>query len=173
MSNRIISQILTFLAYLVFHIFVGRKLVFGQWVFSYIYVGFLLTLSPSISKSQLLLVGFLVGIIIDLFEYSPGIHASACVLLAFIRPYLVSLLAARNNMEEDELREISIRAVSLSSFVLYAFFLIVLHHWVVFSLEAWTSKLLWLSLQKTFFSSIFTLVAVILIQYLFFTSQKR
>ena len=173
MSSNIISQFLTFLGYLAFHIFIARKLVFGQWVFSYVYVGFLLTLSPSISKSRFLLLGFIVGLIIDLFEYSPGIHASACVLLAFVRPYLVSLLAARNNIDEDEIREISIRQISFSSFFVYAFLLIVLHHLTVFFLEAWTSKLLWLSLQKTFFSSIFTLVSVILIQYLFFTSRKR
>ena len=173
MNNKIISQFLAFLGYLAFHIFVARKLVFGQWVFSYVYVGFLLTLSPSISKSRLLIVAFLVGLIIDLFEYSPGIHASACVLIAFVRPYLVSLLAAQNNIDEDEIREISIREMSISGFIIYSFLLIVLHHLAVFFLEAWTSKLLWLSLQKTFFSSIFTLVSVLLVQYLFFTSQKR
>lgn len=173
MSSNIISEFLAFLGYLAFHIFIARKLVFGPWVFSYVYVGFLLTLSPGISKSRLLLVAFLVGLVIDLFEYSPGIHASACVLLAFVRPYLVSLLAARNNIDEDEIREISIKEMSFSSFFIYAFLLIVLHHLAVFFLEAWASKLIWLSLQKTFFSSIFTLVSVVLIQYLFFTSRKR
>jgi hypothetical protein len=173
MNSNNVYQFFIFLAYLAFHIFLGRNLVFGQWVFSYVYIGFLLTLSPNISKSRFLLIGFLVGIIIDVFEYSPGIHASACVLLAFFRPYLLSLLAARSNIDEDEIREISIREMSLSNFLIYAFVLIFLHHLVVFFLEAWTSKLLWLSLQKTFFSSIFTLVLVVLIQYLFFTNRKR
>jgi len=173
MNSNIVLQFLAFLGYLAFHIFVARKLVFGQWVFSYVYVGFLLTLSPSISKSRLLIVAFFVGLMIDLFEYSPGIHASACVLLAFVRPYLVSLLAARNNIDEDEIREISIREMSFSVFSGYSFLLILLHHLAVFLLEAWTSKLLWLSLQKTFFSSIFTFISVILIQYLFFTSRRR
>ena len=173
MSSSIITQFLVFLAYLAFHIFVARKLVFGQWVFSYVYVGFLLTFSPNISKSRFLLLGFFVGLLVDLFEYSPGIHASACLFLAFVRPYLISLLAARNNIDEDEIREISIREMSFFSFAIYAFLLIFLHHLLVFFLEAWTSKLLWLSLQKTFFSSIFTMLSVVLIQYLFFTSRKR
>jgi len=173
MSSKIITQLLTFFGYLAFHIFVARKLVFGQWVFGYVYVGFLLTFRPNNSKSHFLLFGFVIGLIVDLFEYSPGIHASACLFLAFVRPYLLSLLAAINNINEDEIREISIREMSFVSFAIYAFSLIFLHHLLVFFLEAWTSKLLWLSLQKTFFSSIFTLVSVILIQYLFFTNRKR
>ncbi|GAB4128758.1 MAG: hypothetical protein OHK0045_20710 [Raineya sp.] len=173
MSINILSQFLSFLAYLAFHIFIGRKLLLGQWVFSYVYIGFLLTFPPHISKSRFLFLGFAVGLLIDLFEYSPGIHAFACVFLAFVRPYLLSLLAARNNIDEEELREISIREMSLLSFIFYAFTLIFLHHLLVFFLEAWTSKLIGLSLQKTIFSSIFTLVLVILIQYLFFTSRKR
>jgi hypothetical protein len=173
MNSRVVSQILAFLGYLLFHIFVARKLVFGPLIFSYLYVGFLISLSPTISKSRLLLIGFFIGITIDLFEYSPGIHASACVLLAFIRPYLVSLLAARSNMDEDEIREISIREISLPWFLTYAGILIFIHHLAVFFLEAWTGKLVWLSLQKAFLSTIFTLVLLIIVQYLFFTSRKK
>lgn len=173
MSSNLISQFLVFLGYLAFHIFVARKLVFGQWVFSYVYVGFLLTLSPNISKSRFLLLAFLVGLTIDMFEYSPGVHASACVLLAFVRSYLVRVLAAQSNINEDEIREISIKEIGFSSFFIYAFLLVLLHHLAVFFLEAWTSKLLWLSLQKTLFSSIFTVILVILLQYIFFNASKR
>jgi hypothetical protein len=173
MNSRVVSQILAFAGYVLFHIFIGRKLTFGAWFYNYLYVGFLLSLSPHISKSKLLIVGFLTGITIDLFEYSMGIHASACVLLAFIRPYLVSLLAARSNIDEEEIREITIREISLFWFVTYAGILIFIHHAMVFFLEAWTSKLIWLVLQKTFFSTLFTLFLVVVVQYLFFTSRRK
>jgi len=173
MNSRVISQVLAFLGYVLFHIFVARELVFGHLVFSYLYVGFLISLSPTITKSRLLLVGFLMGITIDLFEYSPGIHASACVLLAFLRPYLVSLLAARSNVDEDEIREISIREISLPWLLIYSAILIFIHHLTVFLLEAWTGKLIWLSLQKAFLSTIFTLILFMIVQYLFFTSRRK
>ncbi len=172
MNKNLINSIVAFVGYFLFHVFVARKMYLGGVAFNYVYVGYLLTLNPSITKSQSLLVAFSMGLLIDWFEYSPGIHASACVFLAFIRPYLIGLLAARTRIDVEEIREISIREIDFVNFVLYANLLILFHHFIVFSLEAWTSKLLWLTLQKTFFSTIFTLISVILVQYLFFSSKR-
>ncbi len=172
MNRSLINSIVAFVAYFLFHVFVARKMYLGSLAFNYVYVGYLLTLAPSVPKSQSLLIAFAMGLLIDLFEYSPGVHASACVFLAFLRPYLISLLAARIRVEAEEIREISIREIDFLNFVLYASLLILFHHFTVFALEAWTSKLLWLTLQKTFFSSIFTLISVLLVQYLFFSNKR-
>lgn len=172
MNRNSIVQFLAFWGYILFHVFIARKLVFGNYFFCYVYVGFLLSLSPTISRSKLLFIGFAMGLMIDLFEYSPGVHAAACVLLMFIRPYLVRLLATRSSFDEDEIREISIREISFTTFLLYALTLILVHHLTVFLLEAWTSKLILTSLLKTLSSTLLTLFSVIIVQYLFFTNRR-
>lgn len=172
MNKAVLNAILAFFGYFLLQVFVARKIHLGGKAFNYVYVGYLLTLSPRLTKSQLLLVGFAMGVLVDLFEYSPGIHASACVFIAYVRPYLLGLLTSRTRTEIDEIREISVREIDFRNFMLYAGLIIVFHHFVVFSLEAWTSKLLWLTVQKTFFSSIFTLFSVVVIQYLFFSAKR-
>ncbi|MDX1903718.1 MAG: hypothetical protein SFU27_06120 [Thermonemataceae bacterium] len=173
MQNKLVSQLITFVIYLLFHIFVSSKVILWGSIYFYLYVNFLLLLSPQITKTRLLLVAFGVGTIIDMIEYSPGVHTAASLMLAFVRPYALGLLADTNKLNEDELRRISIEEIGFINYIIYAFSLIFIHHFFVFFLEAWTSSFIITTLKKTFFSSITTLFLSIIIQYLFLVKVKK
>ena len=173
MNIRIINQILQAVAYLFFQVFIGRKLILFDVAFCFVYVGFLLSYSYDVGRVNFMFIAFAYGFVLDVFYDTLGMHTAACVLLAYLRPYLIKLLSARSNLDTDSLSEISIRELNFSWFATYAFLLILLHHSALFLIEAATLQLLYLSLKKTLFSTLFTFLAVILLQYMFFSPRRR
>lgn len=65
------------------------------WGFPMVYILFLLNLSPRLPKWAELLIGCSVGLLMDVWYSSLGIHMAACVAIAFIRPMLL------DNMLQD------------------------------------------------------------------------
>ena len=59
----------------------------------YIYV--LITWNRDGTRWILLLIGFILGLIIDSFTNLPGINAAACVLLAMLQPVYLNLFIPR------------------------------------------------------------------------------
>lgn len=173
MNSSIISNLLQALAYLLFQIFIGRKLILFDSAFCFVYVGFLLSYSYEVGRVNFMLIAFVYGFVLDVFYDTLGMHTAACVLLAYLRPYLIKLLSARSNLDTDNLSEISIRELNFSWFFTYSLLLILVHHAALFTIEAATLKLLSLSLTKTLFSSLFTLGAILLLQYIFFSPSRR
>ncbi|QLH47146.1 MAG: rod shape-determining protein MreD [Bacteroidota bacterium] len=66
--------------------------LFGIPVFTpIIYPLGLMLLPVNIPHVVLMLCGFFTGLTMDLFCNTPGMHAAACVLLCYVRPYLLKL----------------------------------------------------------------------------------
>lgn len=65
----------------------------------FLYIMFILMLPVNINKVLLLFIAFLTGLTIDIFSGTPGMHASACLVLAFIRPGFLNLIAPREGYE--------------------------------------------------------------------------
>ena len=67
-----------------------------------IYVSFLLTFPINTSNYLLLVVALILGLTMDMFKDSGGIHASACLFLAFLRPFVLRRLQSQNPIDEVE-----------------------------------------------------------------------
>ncbi len=102
----------------------------------------------------------LFGGIIDVFSHSYGIHMAATVLVAFIRPYIMGLFASREDMEKSAptYRNFGV------SFLKYASLIVVIHHFVLFSLEAFSFSHFGMVLLKTVCSSLVTILLIFGIQ---------
>ena len=70
-----------------------------QFITPYIYFLFLLWLPFSISRIGLLITGFITGMALDFFTMTPGLHAAACVLLAYARPFIINILTPKDSSE--------------------------------------------------------------------------
>ena len=97
------------------------------YVVPYLYFLFILWLRFSISRIVLLIIGFFTGLLLDYFTMKPGIHAAACVLIAYVRPFIISLLIPKET-EEFNYREPSPRALGWAPYTVYVFVLTLLHH---------------------------------------------
>lgn len=137
----------------------------------YLYVLFLLSLPFEIPRWLELLIGFITGLTIDFFTSTPGMHASACVLLAYMRPLLLKALAPREGYEFGT--HPTIRDMGFRWYASYAAILIVAHHLWLFYLEAFSFDNFFLTLLRVLLSSAFTFILVILSQYLAFGSSRR
>lgn len=108
-----------------------------RFITPYLYYLFILWLPFSIPRIGLLLAGFLTGIILDYFTMTPGLHAAACVLIAYVRPYIIHVLMPKD-ISEFNYREPSPKAMGWTPYAIYIFILTILHHGYLVFLE-WMS----------------------------------
>lgn len=99
-----------------------------------LYFLFILWLPFAVSRQWLLLIGFITGITLDYFTMTPGLHAAACLLVAYVRPFLVGLLMPKE-VTEFNYREPSPKAMLWSPYFVYILVLTVLHHSYLLLLE--------------------------------------
>lgn len=164
-SNNIFSFVLYFFLFVIFQILIFKNLALYNYALCFIYIGFILLMPFDIPPILLITVSFILGIIIDIFYDTLGIHAGACVLIAYMRPYIINLLTPKGGYDKGT--EISISAQGFQWMITYAGIMIFAHHFTLFVFEVWGIKLFFSLLLKTLASTLFTLIIFILFQYLF------
>jgi hypothetical protein len=108
-----------------------------RFVIPYIYYLFILWLPFYIPRFWLLVIGFLTGLSLDYFTQTPGLHAAACVLIAYIRPFIINLLLPKDTSEFNY-REPSPRTMGWTPYAVYVLVLTLFHHGYMLLLE-WLS----------------------------------
>ena len=167
MSYRIIlQQVFVFLLFTGVQVTLLKNLVLFDTAFCFVYVGFLLFLPFEIGRTSLLLLGFLLGFVVDVFYDSLGIHAAAGVLIAFIRPAWINVLTPQGGYEINA--SPFIKQTAVTWFVSYTFALLFIHHTVIFFIEAGGLSIFFFTLVKVFSSTIFTFFVLVLVQLLFY-----
>ncbi len=135
----------------------------------YLYIVFIIMLPANINRNLLLIIGFLLGLSIDVFEHSGGLHASATLLIAFIRPGLFRLMAGPSNQEINRMNILTLGKVR---FFILAAILVFLHHTWLFALEAFKMSELLQVIQRAFISGLFTLILIYLAQMLVYRNEE-
>ena len=106
-----------------------------------------------------ILLSFLYGLTIDIFCDSAGIHAAACVSLAYFRPVFLKLFFGMTYIHQV----VKFKNIDIKQNILYISSLTIFHHFVLFFIEVFDSSKLILVFEKTFFTSIFTISLVLLL----------
>ena len=165
MYNTLIRNILRFVGLLLLQILVFDNIRLGNYIHPYVYVLFVMLLPFDMPKWQLVIVGFLVGMVVDIFSGTPGLNAAATVFMAFARPYIIGITTRKSDIEEKT--EPSVTEMGLKWFVVYAILLLVLHNLFLFWLEAFSVKLLGIVLLEVLLSVPSSLFVIILLLYVF------
>ena len=166
MINFIYRNIWRFIFVIILQVFVLNNIDLGQYINPYFYVIFILLLPFETPRWILLISGFALGISLDLFSQTPGMHASATVFVAFMRPYVLSLIAPRENYELGTLPRIYY--YGFGWFFKYTIILVLLHHIFLFYVEAFTFQDFFQTLGRALMSSVFTIVLIVLSQFFIF-----
>lgn len=170
-GRSILSFVIAAVMLLVVQVVILQHAVLFGLAFPFLYVLVLLMLPRETSPVYLLLLAFGLGMLVDVFYDTAGIHATACVTLAYLRPRLLKALTPRGGYDAGS--RLTVSEMGLGWFAGYAGTLVLLHHLVLFFLEAWSGRLFWYSLSKALLSTLFTVVLMVLVQYLFFASRRR
>lgn len=159
-------QVFIFLVYLVLQVFFFDNMILFRTAFCFVYIGFILLLPFQISTVVLIPVAFFSGLLVDMFYSTPGINASASVLVGFIRPYWLSLITPRGGYEDVDIPRL--KTLGFSWFITYSIPLIFLHHLSLFIVESGNLFDFWFVINKTIFSTIYTTGILVIGQYMFY-----
>lgn len=152
------KQIVRYIVVMILQVLLFDRLQLWGVCHPYIYLLCLLMLPITLPHSVQMLIGAAAGLIMDIFCNSIGIHMAACILLMFIRPYLLGVIVN----DKDRLNEqISLHALGMEAMLKYVVILVVIHHLMVFTLAAWSWSYIGFILLETLVSSIITIVLIL------------
>ncbi len=167
-------NLLTYVFYVVLfsavQVLLVRNFVLFGMAFCYLYVGFLLLLPMDTKRSNLMLIGFFFGWLMDIFYDTGGMHAAASVAMCYMRPTLVRFLTPVGGYDSSV--ELSVKSLGLQWFITYAFGNILIHHIVLFYLEVASFHLFFYTIIKVICSSLLTLFVLVLTEYLIYSPNK-
>lgn len=116
------------------------------------------------SRTLVVFLGFLLGLFVDLFYDSIGVHAAACTLVAYLRPYILNLLSPTEGYKKDGLTSY---VYGLPWFMSYIGIFLFIHLLSLYSLEAFSFVYLKEIILRTIFSFIASLFLIVIGQLIF------
>ncbi len=158
MINLFLKYSLYFVLYILVQVLILNNILFFGFVNPYLYILFIITLPSTVTRGATLLIGFFMGLIIDIFSGTPGFNAFATVLIAYIKPFFQKAFGPR---EEHDFLIPSIKTYGVGMFLQYAGYLVLIHHFMFFLIEAGTFSHIGTVLIKTFCSAIFTMALIV------------
>lgn len=168
MNSALFINIARFILLLLMQIAIFNKMDFLGYINPYPYILFILLYPVNGNKYGLLFFSFLLGIIMDMFCNSGGVHATAAISLAALRPtffkfsfgvsYEYQTIKINDKLTPERFSFIAISVVS--------------HHFILFLLEAFRLSFVLQVLLRTLFSTLFTIILCILLIYLFKPSRR-
>lgn len=130
----LVKNIFRFIIFILVQVYILDKIHLHRFVIPVVYYLFILWLPFGLTRISLLVIGFVAGLTLDYFTNTPGLHAAACVLIAYARPFIINLLIPKDTAEFNY-REPSPRAMGWAPYTVYAFVLTLLHHTYLYLLE--------------------------------------
>ncbi|MBC8755400.1 rod shape-determining protein MreD [Kordia sp. YSTF-M3] len=123
-----------------------------------VYIYFILLFPFNANRSLFLILAFALGLTIDLFSDSGGANAAACVIIAYIRPFVLRF-AFGISYEHQSVR---LENTAFGQRMVYIIILVFIHHFFLFLLEIFNISNILLTLKNTLFFSIFTILIITL-----------
>ena len=170
MNRELLIYIVRFFLLVLVQILILNQVQFSGLLNPYLYIYFLIVLPVDFPPNGGLLVGFILGLLIDLFGQTLGMHTIASVFLAYARPYILRYMAPRDGYEFS--RTVSIRQMGWLWFLTFSGIMIFLHHFVLFFIEAFRMSGLFFTIGKSIGSAILTLSLVVVVQLVFTRSSN-
>ncbi len=171
MFNEVGRNMIRFLFLVIFQGLILNQVHLGGDIHPFLYIMFILMLPFETPGWLVIILGFLTGVSMDAFSDTLGMHASACTFMAFLRPRILEALEPREGYESG--MKPTLQVMGLSWYLSYAGFLTLIHHLWLFFIEVLRLSDFFHTLLRVLLSSGFTLLLIILAQYLLFQQRRR
>ena len=150
-------------------LFVLNHIQFSGFVNPYLYILFIMLLPFEIAGWFMLILGFLLGLVIDIASYNIGYHTIATVFMAYCRFHLLRFIAPRDGYEQGMTP--TLPSLGFSWFFRYVSILTLAHHLVLFWVESFRFGDLIQATLRALASSIFTIFLIFICQFLTMRSK--
>ena len=171
MSRVLIFNLIRFVVLVLLQAFLLKNISLYNLSVPYLYILFILLLPFETPNLLLFLLSFVLGITIDAFYDTPGLHAAACVVLAFVRVLFISITVQKDGFDNEP--EPTLGNMGFRWFFTYAAVLILFHHFFLLNLEVFRLSELQYTLLRFLSSSVFTLFLVLISSFLFYRRKER
>lgn len=154
-SDNLIS-ILRFIFLLLLQSFLLSNINFFGFINPNLYLLFIIVYRLDSNHSVLIILGFLLGLLLDLLTQGSGGHTVATLTISFLRPYIAKFSFGINYKMPTAMLHRSF----LSQRLLYLSLIIFFHHLILYSLIYFSFDNILTILKNTFFTSFFTFILV-------------
>jgi rod shape-determining protein MreD len=169
--SKLISNSLRFILLVFIQVFLLKNIVFYDLNAPYLYVLFILLLPFETPNWVLFFFSFLIGITVDLFNDTLGLHAAACTILALVRILFITVTVQKDNYDSDP--EPSLSIMGFRWFFFYALILTLTHHFFLLNFEVFKFSEIPSTLSRVILSSLITLGLIFISELLFFRKKQR
>lgn len=170
MLNQIPVNIFRLLLLLLAQILIFSNVNFSSFVNPYVFPLFVLLLPFETPRWLLMILGLGAGLLLDFFLGSVGMHAAACLLVGYLRPFLINVITPKGT--EFEISP-NVYAQGITWFVVYLGITMFIYLVFYFFVEAATFLNFFLMLLKIFLSVIVSVSFMLIFLFLFSTKKKR
>ena len=164
--NQILKNTLRFVILVFIQVAILNNIQISGFINPYVYVLFILLLPFETPNWVLLVLSFFLGLSVDIFSNTLGMHASASVFMAYLRPYVLNYLSVRDGYEQGT--RPGVFHYGFAWFFKYCIALVLAHHSFLFFIEVFSFSNLSETIIRIIFSAFFTLTLLVTSQFLMF-----
>lgn len=167
--NKLLKNSIRFVLFLLVQTLILNQIEIGFGIQLMIYPLFIMLLSFDTGVLSLLAISFTLGICIDAFSNTFGLHTSSLLVFSFLRPVIFKLFDTREGY--DLLLEPTVLNMGNGWFIKSFGSLLLIHHFWFYLLEMFKLNDMGYVLQKTVYSLPLSFFLCVLLQYLFFNKK--
>lgn len=165
MINDLLKNSFRFIFLVLFQVLILNNIELNGYLNPFLYVLFILMLPFQTPNWLVLTLSFILGISIDLFSDTGGIHAFASVIMGYLRSPILKLLASRDGYDNNQLP--TLKQFGFPWFFSYVGILVFVHHVVLFFLETFNFSEFLQTFSRAVMSLFFTIVLIFISQFFF------
>ncbi len=171
MNNILQTNIIRIVLILLAQVWIFKQITFSLGGLAYIhflvYPMAVLLMPIKTNRPILMAMGFIIGILLDVFYDSPGIHSAALIFTGYIRNIIIAFLEPFDGYNIDDVP--TIKKMGLGWFISYVSIALLIHIFVYFSIEAFSFIYIFEIFLNSIFSFIFTFITILVLQFIFST----
>jgi rod shape-determining protein MreD len=169
--NNLIKNSIRFTVLVLLQVLIVQNIRLGSFIILFPYILFILLLPFETPKLVVLFASFLIGLTIDMFYDTAGMHAAVCTLIGFLRYYILKLLSPREGYEPGLIP--SVDSMGPVWFITYSALIIFIHHLFFFYLEIFRFDEFFTTFLRVILSTVGTFCFVYVVQFLFYKTDKN
>ena len=171
MTRVILNNAVRFIILILIQVLILNNIRIQGFLIPQLYLLFILLLPFETPKWALLVASFVIGLMVDMFSYTIGLHAAACTLIAFARPLFIRMIASRPQYEPGI--QPGIYGLGFRWFLTYTLLMVSVHHLVVYFLEEFRWADFLTVLYRTAINVVITSMVIIFTQLLISRQRTR
>ena len=170
MTKTVIQFIVLFLALVVLQL-VCNKIVLFNVAMPVVFIYLILRLPVNLHGGWVLTIAFFTGLIIDIFNNTPGMNALACTIMAAVRRPVFNVFVSRDN--DMNILIPSVDSMGVSDYFRYMATLVTLYCALIFSIQAFTLHNALLTLARIVASSVLSVIIIFGLDTLVSTRREK